>query len=66
MTASRIDQDRLEHLTRAYGQEMFARVAQRGPLPFAPAWWDERLMDLTMQDEVVKVQLFRFIDGCRN
>ena len=57
MTAQDLDPNRLEQLTRAYGQEMFARVAQRGPIWFSPAWWDERLMDLTMQDEAVKVQL---------
>ncbi|MSU80305.1 MAG: L-glutamate gamma-semialdehyde dehydrogenase [Gemmataceae bacterium] len=42
---------------------MFARVAQRGPILFSPAWWDKRLMYWTMHDEVVKVQLFRFIDA---
>src|SRR5450631_3097181 len=42
---------------------MFARVAQRTPLLFSPTWWDERLMDWTMHDETVKVQLFRFIDA---
>jgi RHH-type proline utilization regulon transcriptional repressor/proline dehydrogenase/delta 1-pyrroline-5-carboxylate dehydrogenase len=42
---------------------MFARATQRSPLLFTPAWFDERLMDWTMQDETVKVQLFRFIDA---
>src|SRR6516165_475515 len=42
---------------------MFARASQRSPLLFSPGWWDERLMDWTMQDEAVKVQLFRFIDA---
>ena len=63
MTALKLDPDKLEQLTRAYGQEMFARVAQRSPVPLTPAWWDERLMDWTMHDEAVKVQLFRFIDA---
>lgn len=63
MTALKVDAEKLEQLTRAYGQEMFARVSQRSPLPLTPAWWDERLMDWTMQDETVKVQLFRFIDA---
>ncbi len=63
MTASNLDRDRLEGLTRVYGQEMFARVSQRGPVLFSPRWWDERFMDWTMHDEVVKVQLFRFIDA---
>lgn len=52
----------LESLTHAYGREIFARVDRTGPMPFGPAWWDERLMEWTMSDEAVKVQLFRFID----
>ena len=63
MTAFNLDRKRLEQLTRTYGQEMFARATQRSPLLFTPPWWDERLMDWTMHDEVVKVQLFRFIDA---
>jgi RHH-type proline utilization regulon transcriptional repressor/proline dehydrogenase/delta 1-pyrroline-5-carboxylate dehydrogenase len=54
--------DELEALTRAYGQELFARLYRRGPVPFGPAWWDERLMEWTMGDQAVKLQLFRFID----
>ena len=51
-----------ESLTRRYGREIFARLEGTGPLPFGPAWWDERLMGLTMGDEAVKLQLFRFVD----
>ena len=29
---------------------------------FTPDWWDDRLMEWTMSDEAIKVQLFRFID----
>jgi RHH-type proline utilization regulon transcriptional repressor/proline dehydrogenase/delta 1-pyrroline-5-carboxylate dehydrogenase len=58
-----MDGESLERLTRTYGHELFARVDQRGPLLFTPAWWDERLMEWTMGDEAVKVQLFRFIDA---
>jgi len=54
VTAFNFDRDRLEQLTRAYGQEIFARVSQRSPLLFSPRWWDERLMDWTMHDETVK------------
>jgi len=52
----------LESLTRDYGREIFGRIATGGTFPFGPAWWDERLMEWTMADEAVKVQLFRFID----
>lgn len=59
----RLAEQELERLTRVYGQELFARVDRRGPFLFTPAWWDERLMALTMGDEAVKLQLFRFIDA---
>src|SRR5262249_20920623 len=52
----------LESLTHDYGREIFARLHHRGPFPFTPAWVDERLMEWTMGDPAVKVQLFRFID----
>src|SRR5438552_621583 len=57
-----LDVDALEARTRAYGAEIFARLGRTGPVPFGPAWWDERLMEWTMGDEAVKVQLFRFTD----
>src|SRR6516225_1587992 len=53
----------LEALTHDYGREIFARLEHTGPPPFGPGWWDERLMEWTMGDEAVKVQLFRFIDA---
>ena len=61
MTQSAKTADR-EDLTRRYGKEIFARLEGVGPLPFGPAWWDERLMEMSMGDEAVKLQLFRFVD----
>ncbi|MBL8799078.1 MAG: L-glutamate gamma-semialdehyde dehydrogenase [Planctomycetia bacterium] len=52
----------LESRTQAYGREIFARLDRGKLLPFSAAWWDERLMALTIGDEAIKVQLFRFID----
>jgi RHH-type proline utilization regulon transcriptional repressor/proline dehydrogenase/delta 1-pyrroline-5-carboxylate dehydrogenase len=52
----------LEGLTRAYGREIFARLNGSGPVPFSPSWLDERLMEWSMGDEAVKLQLFRFVD----
>jgi RHH-type transcriptional regulator, proline utilization regulon repressor / proline dehydrogenase / delta 1-pyrroline-5-carboxylate dehydrogenase len=54
--------EQVERRTHAYGREIFARLGHGGPLPLTPGWLDERLMDWTMSDESVKVQLFRFID----
>ncbi len=44
------------------GREIFARIGC-GAAPWERAWWDDRLMGLTMGDPQVKVQLFRFIDA---
>src|SRR5438445_13546641 len=52
----------IELRTREIGRALFAEVG-RGPSPRDRAWWDDRLMDLTMGDPGVKVQLFRFIDA---
>jgi RHH-type proline utilization regulon transcriptional repressor/proline dehydrogenase/delta 1-pyrroline-5-carboxylate dehydrogenase len=52
----------VEELTQRYGREIFARLSGTGPVPFGPSWWDERLMEWSMGDEAVKLQLFRFVD----
>jgi RHH-type proline utilization regulon transcriptional repressor/proline dehydrogenase/delta 1-pyrroline-5-carboxylate dehydrogenase len=52
----------VEDRIQFYGREMFARVERGGPLMFTPSWFDDRLMDFTMNQEALKVQLFRFID----
>ena len=52
----------LEALTIRYGREIFGRLERPTPLPFGPSWWDERLMEWSMGDEAIKVQLFRFVD----
>ena len=57
-----VDRD-LEDLTQAIGREIFARLDGVTSWPFTPGWFDERLMEWTMADPAVKVQLFRFIDA---
>src|SRR5438094_22734 len=52
----------LERRTREIGRALFDRIG-RGPAPWERAWWDDRLMNLTLGDPQVKVQLFRFIDA---
>jgi RHH-type proline utilization regulon transcriptional repressor/proline dehydrogenase/delta 1-pyrroline-5-carboxylate dehydrogenase len=52
----------LEEQTRRYGRAIFERMARPAPLPFTPSWWDDRLMEWSMGDEAVKLQLFRFVD----
>jgi len=53
----------VEALTQAYGREIFARLEGGGTVPFGPEWWNARLMEWTMSDPAVQVQLFRFIDA---
>ena len=52
----------VERLTQAFGRELFARLDTHGPVTLSPRWWDDRLMEWTMSDQAVKLQLFRFID----
>jgi RHH-type proline utilization regulon transcriptional repressor/proline dehydrogenase/delta 1-pyrroline-5-carboxylate dehydrogenase len=55
-------QDKVEALTVRYGREIFGRLERPTPVPLGPSWWDERLMEWSMGDEAIKVQLFRFVD----
>ena len=52
----------VEALTQDYGREIFARLDHNGPILFSPSWFDDRLMEWTMGNEAVKLQLFRFVD----
>src|SRR5581483_4322466 len=54
--------DEVEALTQDYGREIFARCPRSGPFLFSPRWWDDRLMEWSMSEKDVKVQLFRFVD----
>ncbi|MGF1579364.1 MAG: L-glutamate gamma-semialdehyde dehydrogenase [Gemmataceae bacterium] len=54
--------EKLEQLTAGYGQELFARMDRQGPMVFSPTWLDDRLMEWSMHNEAIKLQLFRFID----
>ncbi|HQR07761.1 MAG TPA: L-glutamate gamma-semialdehyde dehydrogenase [Gemmatales bacterium] len=52
----------VEDLARRIGQDLFARLEGGKPTVFSPKWFDDQLMAWSMEDELVKVQLFRFID----
>ena len=57
-----LDAEALERRTRQIGRELFERIG-RGPSPWHRAWWDDRLMNWSLNDPQVRVQLFRFIDA---
>jgi RHH-type proline utilization regulon transcriptional repressor/proline dehydrogenase/delta 1-pyrroline-5-carboxylate dehydrogenase len=54
--------DTLEPRVQAIGREIFGRIDRGGPILFTRNWWDDKLMGLTMGNEALKVQLFRFVD----
>jgi RHH-type proline utilization regulon transcriptional repressor/proline dehydrogenase/delta 1-pyrroline-5-carboxylate dehydrogenase len=56
------DLDAVERLAQAYGHDLFARLDRRSPALFTPGWFDERMMEWSMADEAVKVQIFRLVD----
>ncbi len=51
----------LESRTQEIGRELFDRVGRQAR-PWQRAWWEERFMAATLDDPLVRVQLFRFID----
>ncbi len=54
--------DVLDRRTREIGRELFDRIG-RERRPWRRSWWDDRFMALTLDDPLVRVQLFRFIDA---
>ena len=55
-------EDRVEQRTREIGEQLFERLNHRTPSIFHGRWWEDRLMNWAMDDEAVKVQMFRFVD----
>jgi RHH-type proline utilization regulon transcriptional repressor/proline dehydrogenase/delta 1-pyrroline-5-carboxylate dehydrogenase len=52
----------VERRTREIGRELFERIGH-GPKPWQRAWWEDRFVAATLEDPLVRVQLFRFIDA---
>jgi len=53
---------KIERSTQEIGQSIFKHVSPHQPSIVERRWWDDRIMAWAMQDEAVKVQMFRFID----
>ncbi len=56
------DLARIEATTQEVGRWVFGHLSRRRPSMLQRRWWDDRIMAWAMQDESVKVQMFRFID----
>ncbi|HZZ30264.1 MAG TPA: L-glutamate gamma-semialdehyde dehydrogenase [Pirellulales bacterium] len=52
----------IERTTQEVGWYLFEHLEVRRPSLWDRRWWDDRIMAWAMNDEAVKVQLFRFID----
>ncbi|MEX0675498.1 MAG: proline dehydrogenase family protein [Pirellulales bacterium] len=54
--------DQIEQSTREIGRHLFDHLGDSRASVLERRWWDDRIMAWAMQDESVKVQMFRFID----
>jgi len=52
----------IEDQTQEIGQYLFDHLQVDTPSVLERRWWDDRIMAWAMQDESVKVQMFRFVD----
>jgi RHH-type proline utilization regulon transcriptional repressor/proline dehydrogenase/delta 1-pyrroline-5-carboxylate dehydrogenase len=52
----------LEPRVQAFGREIFSRLDRKGPILLSRAWFEQKLMGLSMGNEALKIQLFRFVD----
>ena len=52
----------IERTTQEIGRYLFDHLGGADRSVFDRRWWDDRIMAWAMQDESVKVQMFRFID----
>jgi len=61
-TISTVDPARVEAATQEIGRYLWNHLERRTPSIFERRWWDDRILAWAMQDESVKVQMFRFVD----
>jgi RHH-type proline utilization regulon transcriptional repressor/proline dehydrogenase/delta 1-pyrroline-5-carboxylate dehydrogenase len=52
----------IERRTQAIGRHLWDNLRESKPGIWQRRWWDDRIMAWSMQDESLKVQLFRFVD----
>ena len=52
----------IEERTRTLGRDLFMNLGAQRSHVFQRRWWDDRILQWSMRDEQLKVQLFRFVD----
>ncbi len=55
-------EDRVEQRTQEIGQNLLEKLEHRFPSIFHGRWWENHLLNRAMDDEAIKVQMFRFVD----
>ncbi len=56
-----LEQD-VEAATQRIGRDLWHRLQRRQPGIFHSRWWLDHVLEWAMEDESVKVQMFRFVD----
>ena len=54
--------ERVEAETQRLGRDLWGHLDRRQPSVFERRWWLDHILKWAMQDESVKVQMFRFVD----
>ncbi|TWT56789.1 Bifunctional protein PutA [Thalassoglobus neptunius] len=54
--------ERVEEATQRIGRELWSQLSRRKPTVFERRWWLDHILEWAMQDESVKIQMFRFVD----
>ncbi|MAG94973.1 MAG: L-glutamate gamma-semialdehyde dehydrogenase [Planctomycetaceae bacterium] len=52
----------VEARTRELGRSLWGQLERRTPSVFESRWWEDRILSWAMDDEAIKVQMFRFVD----
>ncbi len=52
----------VEQETQRIGKEIWDHLDRRKPTLFERRWWLDHILEWAMQDESIKVQMFRFVD----
>jgi len=56
------EKEGVEQRTQAIGRDLWTHLKRRSPSVFERRWWLDHILEWAMQDESVKVQMFRFVD----
>jgi len=61
-TDSNVHGDAIEQRAQEIGRDLWAHLKRRSPSVFERRWWLDHILEWAMQDESVKIQMFRFVD----